>query len=138
MTIKYTAYSAALTPLTVASLTNNLSTPRGTTINNTADLNTFCDAELVFQFSVAPVARSILSLYRVASVDGTNWSDADPISATFVRGFTVRAVTASQRVVRERIPLLPGMQAFFLQNTETGQTLTSATMRIYTYNLDQV
>lgn len=91
-------------------------------LDNSTDLAFWEDLMLTATFGVAPTANSVLTLYLVPSLDGTNYGDAtsgaSPVTspATYVGVFPLRAVTTIQRVPLRGVQLPPGLYKYQLVN----------------------
>lgn len=90
-------------------------------LDNTAMLALFDDLELNVTFASAPTAGTVVELYVVPSIDGTNYADGStsvlPQSSLYVGGFAVRAVTTAQRMHIRGVTLPPGLFKYAVQNT---------------------
>ncbi len=107
--------------------------------NNDTELDILADFELVAGFAVAPAAGAVIELYRLPSVDDTNYpvgdSSNDPQALLRVGFFEVRlAQTAAQTLVIPEVRLCPRNQKFLVKNT-AGQAFASAnnTLKIKPY-----
>jgi hypothetical protein len=105
----------------------------------TGDGYTLCDLEFVGTYGSAPTANTGISVWFLATQDGTNYEDGDGSvsggsDVTPARApdavLPLRAVTTAQRVVRP-VMLRWGKFAPLLKNDGTGQSLNSgATLKI--------
>jgi len=109
----------------------------GSAIGNDSNLDRWADFELQFTCSVAPTANTVVELYLLYALDGTNYEDgsAAPIDPTKtpVGVFTARAVTSAQRVTLSHVPLSPHKFKCLLKS-ELDQNATGVTLTCYTYN----
>lgn len=90
-------------------------------IDNSAFLDLFDDLELSVNFATAPTAGTVIEVYQLRSLDGTNYADGSssilPQAALYVGGFVVKAVTGVQRLHLPGIALPPGLFKYLVQNT---------------------
>jgi hypothetical protein len=113
------------------SLANNgtaLGSAYDNTVGQTGDGYTLCDVELVVTYGSAPTANTGVTLWMLATQDGTNYEDGDN-STTPARlpecVFPLRAVTSAQRIIR-RIWLPWGKFKPLVKNDGTGQAMASS------------
>jgi hypothetical protein len=89
---------------------------------------TLCDVELVVTYGSAPAANTSVTLWFLATQDGTNYEDGDA-STTPARlpdcVFPLRAVTTAQRIIR-RVSLPWGVFKALARNDGTGQAMASS------------
>lgn len=110
--------------------------------DNSSNLDLFADFELLVTFGTAPTANTVVELYIVPTIDGTNYADGStsvlPQASLYVGGFVVRNVTA-QRMVLRGISLPPGLFKMLVQNT-TNQAFpgTNSTLRWNKYAMQVV
>lgn len=125
------------TPITIETV---LSTGLNSLANNvgvvsallTADALLYGDLELnTGTWGVAPTAGSLLEVYLVRGIDGTNYDDYGT-SATaygpqngFVGGFPLRAVTTAQRIILPQI-LLPPLDFYVMVINKSGQAMNAS------------
>jgi hypothetical protein len=87
------------------------------------------EAEIVFQFSVAPTVNTALLIWFLREIDGTNYEDGSS-TVTPTRNpdifFTVRAVTSVQRIIKPVYNIPTGPIRTLLRNSGTGQALVSS------------
>lgn len=122
-TIQLAAYRGVSTVLSTE--LNSLAATTGKAVSaaldNGTNLDLFDDLELAVDFVTAPTAGSVIELYVLPSVDGTNYPDGDtsivPQASLYVGGFVVRSTTAAQRMVLRGVALPPGLFKYLLQNT---------------------
>jgi hypothetical protein len=110
-------------------------------IDNDADLDVYADIELVVTYGTNPTDQSLVECYVVRTIDGTNFEDASttgPIlpRASFVGGFSLRAVTTAQRIVIPEVRLPPRDFKIFVVN-KSGQAMAASgnTVKLKTYRL---
>lgn len=107
---------------------NSLGASSGKAISSAIDnsdpmlaLDLFDNLELAVDFVTAPTAGTVIEVYLLPSVDGTNYPDGStsilPQASLYVGGFVVRNDTAAQRMVLRGIPLPPGLFKYLVQNT---------------------
>jgi hypothetical protein len=134
----------------VAAMTTELNALAGTSgkaisaaIDNSTTLDLFDDLELNVTFASAPTVGTVIEVYLVTSIDGTNYADGSttvlPQSSLYVGGFTVRAVATAQRMHLRGIALPSGLFKYLLQNT-TNQAFpaTGSTLNRNPYQLQSV
>lgn len=122
---------ASLLTTSLNSLANNalaISSLYDNTQGQTGDGYTICDLELVVTYGSAPTANTGVTLWILASADGTTYEDGDA-STTPARlpetVFPLRAVTSAQRIIR-RVALPPGKLKFLVKNDGTGQDIAAS------------
>jgi hypothetical protein len=148
-TIKWT------TPITIEtimstdlnSLANNAGEVRGgaSAQYETADSLIYGEFELYVTFGVSPSALSLVEMFFIRRIDGTNPEDytrgasaAGNVSG-FAGGFSVRAVTSAQRIILPRVELPPLDWITMLIN-KTGQTMAASgnTLKLRRYSEQSV
>jgi len=111
------------------SLANGYGAVSGTiTIDNLL----YADLELLTgTWGVAPTAGSLVEVYIVRRIDGTNWenytsgaSGVGPANG-YVGGFPLAAVTSAQRIILPQITL-PPLDCLFLFINKSGQTMNAS------------
>jgi hypothetical protein len=131
---------ATLLSTELDSLANNTTVAAGSNFTNTNE-NPWGLFELVCSYGSAPTANTVIGLWLMSAIDGTNFEDysgIEPARSPDV-AFRVRAVTASQRVtVVAR--LRPGVQLPVARNLATGQTLAASgnTIKVLPYTFEGV
>lgn len=100
-------------------------------IDNSAALDLYDDLELVVSLAATPVVNTLVEVYIIPSIDGTNYADASstvaPSPNLYVGGFPVRAVTTAQRIMIRGIPIPPGSFKYQVRNgTAVAFTATAA------------
>lgn len=152
--IRYTDRRAAATVLTTElnSLANNtrvVSSVNGSSgvfdnssTGSNPQLDMFADFELVVTFGTNPTAATLLDLYLIPTLDGTNYADdnggsAAPNPIYYGCSFPVRAVTTAQRIIAQGVRLPPGKFKVALFNNATGQTTAASgnTVNMYAYRM---
>ena len=101
-------------------------------VATTIDGNLYADLELLTgTWGVAPTAGSLVEVYIVRRVDGTNYenytrgaSGVGPANG-YVGGFPLAAVTSAQRVILPQITL-PPTDFLFLFINKSGQTMNAS------------
>jgi hypothetical protein len=108
-------------------------------IDNDTDLDVYADFELVVTYGSNPTDQSLVELYVVRTVDGTNYEDASTTGPVvprtgYVGGFSLRAVTTAQRIVIPEVRLPPRDFKVFVIN-KSGQTTAASgnTVKLKTY-----
>jgi|688.fasta_scaffold75129_6 hypothetical protein len=99
-------------------------------INNTANLYLFDDVELYTNtLGYTPAAGSVVELYQVVALDGTNYEDGDatidPPASNLVGVFNMRATTVAQRHTIRMIPAPPLKYKYVVIN-KTGGALNAS------------
>lgn len=99
--------------------------------NRSAGANNFFwgEFELAVTFGTAPTAGSIVELYLIPCLDGTNYATGDasavPQNGLYVGGWEVQAVTSAQRLVLRGVVLPPCRFKALVKNA-TGQAFPSS------------
>lgn len=144
--IRYTDRRASVTVLgtELNSLANNTKCTAGSAIDNSSSgsnpqLDTFADFECNVTFGTNPTANSLLDLYLIPSLDGTNYADIAtvPSSIYYACSFPVQANTSAQLIVAQGVRLPPGKFKAVLYNNATGQTLAASgnTIEMFAYRM---
>ena len=124
-----TAQTTGISAAVIAAAGNYL----GSAIDNRTNLDQFCTIEVLANFSVAPTANKIISVYVLYSVDGVNFEDGsttvDPTKSP-VGVLVTRNVIGNQRVVIHGVPLDPHQFKVLVVN-DADQTAT-VTVSLYT------
>jgi hypothetical protein len=112
-------------------------------IDNSSNLDLFDDLELVVTFATAPTANTIVEVYLVPAVDGTNYADGSttvlPQASLYVGGFQVRNVNTIQRMALRGISLPPGLFKYLVQNTTNqGFPASGSTLKRNAYQYQVV
>jgi len=139
-TIKYGAYGTIATALSTElnSLANNA---RAISAAITGGQELWDDLELAVTYGTAPTAGSVVEIYLIPSVDGTNYVDGDativPPFSYLVGYFPLRAVTSAQRIGLRGVVLTPGLWKYLVSNL-AGQSMaaTGNTMKRRMYAMD--
>jgi hypothetical protein len=111
--------------------------------DNSVELDMFADFELLVDWVIAPTANTVVELYIVPTIDGTNYSDGStsilPQPGLYVGGFVARNDTAVQRMVLRGVPMPPGLWKALIQNT-TNQAFpaSGSTLRYNKYGVQSV
>lgn len=137
---RQSAYSAAAANVfTGAELTTlaaaNYSAP-STAIDNGALLDLYDDLELVVSLAATPAANTLIEVYLIPSLDGTNYADAASGTATppapnlYVGGFPVKAITTAQRLILRGVPIPPGLFKYALRNGTAVAFTATATPQV--------
>lgn len=142
-TIRWKASARATNPATVLStgldaLANNAGALSAAESNDAAaELDLYADAELVVTFGTAPTENSLVELYIVRTVDGTNYEDngteGRPADG-YVGGFILDNVTTAQRIMLRGIRLPPRDFKIYALN-KSGQAFpaSGSTIKLYYY-----
>lgn len=100
----------------------------GAAIDNSSGLELFADFELALA-SFTPGGNGYVRLYKIISVDGTNYADGsdsnDPPAGTPVWTHSILSGASAKRIVIPDVPLSPGSQKFLLENM-SGAALASS------------
>lgn len=134
--IRYEAGSVvSLMTTELNSLANNGRAIATSAYANNTNLYLFGFFELFVDYGTAPTAGSLVELYLIPTVDGTNYADAssaiDPPYTTYAGSFPVRAITTDQRItlggpgMPALVPLPPVAFKAFIYN-KTGQSFSSS------------
>lgn len=120
------------------SLANNAAA-LSSAIDNDTDLDVYADFELVVTYGTNPTNQSLVELYIVRTVDGTNFEDASTTGPVvprggFVGGFSLQATTSAQRIVIPEVRLPPRDFKVMVIN-KSGQTMAASgnTLKAKTY-----
>lgn len=111
----------------------------GSELENATNKDRFGIAEVGVTFGSAPTDYSVLDLYMVTALDGTNYPDGSaslrPSQEKWVGSFQLRAVTTAQRVQCAPFEMLGCKSKFILRNG-SGQALPASgtTVNLYTFN----
>lgn len=103
----------------------------GSAIDADAYGQLYADVELVVTFGTNPTANSLVEMYFVRQIDGTNFEDATvgasgaPPPNGFMGGFPVRAVTTQQRIILPKVEMPPEDFKVYLLN-RTGQSMAAS------------
>lgn len=118
-------------------LANNASTVLGPEIDNTTANDLFMDLELNLGTTSARVANGAVDVYMVVALDGTNYGDANEVTAKRVAEFDLDAGTLPRRSTRIDINIPPAKIKLFARNAATGVSLaaTSNTLRYRTHSI---
>lgn len=110
------------------SLANNTNVVTATAYDNSTNLDTLVEVEVVCTFGVAPTANTGFAVWFLRAVDATpNYEDGSatvtPARAPDVV-LPMRAVTTAQRVIRQGV-LPPGTVHVLIRNDGTGQAIAA-------------
>lgn len=118
-------------PVTVMTTELNSLTTTGSAISsaidNDADRDMYADVELLIDYGTGPTAGSVIELYHIRTVDGTNFEDGSttgPVvpQSGYVGAFVLRNTTDTQRIIIPGVPIPPrDFKALIVART-TGQT----------------
>ncbi|MEW5857405.1 MAG: hypothetical protein AB1861_08490 [Cyanobacteriota bacterium] len=140
-TYKWNATTAANLATTELNNLANNTRVAGQILDNTITRALFANLELAVQFTVAPNADSLIQLYLLPSIDGTNYADGSPTIAPGVESFTTNFVLKNtlnlQRIPAQRIPLDPFRYLPLIVNT-SGQAFpaSGSTLRIASFSYE--
>jgi hypothetical protein len=100
-------------------------------IDNDTDHDMYADFELVITYGSAPTAGSLIELYVVRTVDGTNFEDGSttgPVvpASGFAGAFVLRAVTTAQRMIVPGVAIPPRDFHVMVVAKTTGQTAAAS------------
>lgn len=142
--IKWEVASASTIMTTELNSLANNATAISSEVNNTSNLYLFDDVELYTNtFGSTPTAGSVIELYQVVALDGTNYEDGnasiDPPASNLVGVFNIRASTSAQRHVLRMIPAAPLKYKYVVKN-KTGVALnaSSNTVKVVQYRYQTV
>lgn len=115
------------------SLTDNEWTDESDAIDNSSNKYVFVDIELVLGSAAFTGTDSIIDLYLIPSVDGTNYADwtgnvtseEQENVAHHVGSFTTSGATAAQRLTLRNVRVPPGLYKYANRNT-AGVTLAAS------------
>ena len=106
------------------------------------DADLLADFEFACTFAVAPTVDSMVFLFLVRSVDGTNYEDASAsiraAGESGVGGFQVQSITTAQRMVIRDVSLPPGLWKPMIVNTNQALTASGHTLKIRPHNLQNI
>jgi hypothetical protein len=134
--VKWQLSTRGTNPATILStelnaLANNNGALTTTAVSNSSDLDLYMDLECAVTFASSPTAGTLLEIYLVRQVDGTNYEDAaggaSPITPGngFIGGFVLRAVTTAQRMIIPGVSVPPGDFKVLLVN-KSGQAFPAS------------
>lgn len=100
-------------------------------IDNDADKDIYADLELLIQYGTSPNAGSIIEVYIVRTIDGTNYEDGSTTGPVvpangLVGTFVLRAVTTGQRMIIPGVPIPPRDFKVMVVAKTTGQTAAAS------------
>lgn len=126
LTVRGTTQTLLSTELN--SLANNSNAVHASSVTITSANFLRCELELVVTFGTAPTANSVLVVWLLREIDGTNFEDGT--SSVIPTGvpdavFPLRAVTTAQRMVVE-CPMPPGPIRALIRNDGSGQTTAAS------------
>lgn len=105
-------------------------------IDNSTLLDLYDDLELVVSLAATAVANTLIEVYLIPTLDGTNYADAAAGTATppaanlYVGGFPVRAVTTAQRMLLRGVPIPPYLFKYVLHNATAVAFTATATPQL--------
>ena len=140
--IKHLKYETIVSAMTTElnALANNARAISSALGSDTVDAHLFGDWELVVTFAVAPTVDTLIDLYLVRAVDGTNYEDGDasirPAASAFVGSFQVRAIATVQRMPVRDVLFPAGLYKAIIHNNATGQALSASghTLKVRPHN----
>ena len=135
MAVPWEAPTNRATGITSSSITAGANA-LGDEIDNGTNLDRWAAFELTFTCSSAPTANTVVELYLIHALDGTNYEDGDatptdPGKAP-VAVFAARNVTSAQKVSVTGVPL-PPFKFKSLLKSELDQNATSVALDCETY-----
>lgn len=110
-------------------------------IDNDASQYIYADFELVITYGTNPTAGTVIELYIIRQVDGSNYEDGSTTGPVvpangLVGAFKLRATTSGQRIIVPLIVLPPGDFKVMVWSRTSGQTAAASgntlIMRAYT------
>lgn len=121
---------ASLLTTELNSLANGAAAITASAVDADTDLATHGDFELVVTYGTNPTADSVVDLYLIRQVDGTNYEDGSttgPILPAngWVGSFTLRAVTTAQRIIVPKVEL-PPLDFHVLVVNRSGQAMAAS------------
>lgn len=136
--LAYTQSATSALTTELDGLTNGSTSSASSAIDNTTNLDLFMDLEL--NLGAAGSSRSsgaTVSVYMTASLDASNYPDANSTTAELVAVFPLDAATTARRLVRRDIPIAPGLFKLFAVNN-TGQALNASgnTLKYRTHSIN--
>jgi hypothetical protein len=137
--IKLDGYGTLATVLSTEldSLANGAYSSASGAIDNTTDLALYDDLELNLDLTATPTANSVVEVFLVPSVDGTNYADSGTPARNLLAGaFILQATSAAQRLAVRGVPLPPGLFKYVARNN-CGQAFPASgtTIKRRPYNL---
>lgn len=104
-------------------------------VDNSSDLYTEGDFELVITYGTNPTAGSVIELYLARSVDGGSNYEAVPPAGGVVGAFSLIASTSAQRIIIPNVVLPAGFFKAYVVAKTTGQTAAASgnTLRLMKY-----
>lgn len=112
--------------------------------NDAADeLDLYVDLELTVTYAVAPTENSLVEVYIVRSVDGTNYEDASAEGRPkhgYVGGFVLDNVTSAQRIILPEVRLPPDdFKLYVVNKAGTAMPATGTVIKglFYTEQADE-
>lgn len=127
------------------SLTSTGAAITGSAVDNDADRDMYADFELKITYGTNPTAGSVIELYIIRTVDGTNFEDgatSGPVipQSGYVGAFVLRATTSAQRMIIPGVPIPPRDFHVLVVARTTGQTANSSgnTLTAYFYGRQSV
>lgn len=134
--VKWTSTTSRTTGISSASITAGANS-LGSEIDNSTNKDRYCSFDLAWTCSTAAAANTVVELYAIYAIDGTNYEDGDATPTdpkkTRLGVFANRNVTTAQRATLTNIPIAP-FKVKFLLKSELDQNATSVTLLAYTHN----
>lgn len=140
-TEKWSGYTSRGTVLTTElnSLVNGATCTTGAAYDNSSNLDSLAVAELAVTYGTNPTLDSVVELYALRSLDGTNYEDGSsslrPPWGAFVGVFQLYNTTNAQKLMTVPFELSGGKVKFIAIN-RAGQTMAASgnTVTLYTFN----
>jgi hypothetical protein len=122
----YTAAIATVLSTELNSLANGSASAASSAIDNSSNLDLYCDLTLTLATQgSARATGALVSVYMVQALDGTNYDDVLVSSAQLVALFPLAAATTAAQVTRTDVMVPPGLYKLFVLNG-TGQALAAS------------
>lgn len=135
-TEKWTAGTSRTSGISEAAITAGANY-LGSEIDNSTNKDKYLSVDLAFTCGSAPTANTIVELYILYSINGTDYEDGgvsvDPKKLYACQPFAARAVTTEQRGTRVNIPIAP-FKFKILLKSDLNQNISLATLLAFTHD----